>query len=108
MNILDLIRQKPKRVPLCIVSNYPEIEAASKQFDLASAAIQKEHDDFHKVLEKKVNGLSEGLWLNAEMLLRERNLLPSDYSKEKYALSIDDGVVFLNEKIHQGEDFNGL
>lgn len=36
-------------------------------------------------------------WTRFEDALRERNLLPADYSKEKYDLEISNGVLYLKD-----------
>lgn len=37
-------------------------------------------------------------WDSLEELLKERNLLPSDYSEEKYHLQLNDGVIMLIDR----------
>jgi hypothetical protein len=53
--------------------------------------LQKQAEDSHK----KLVGCH---WKAIREELEARNLLPADYSEEKYALEFDDGVLYLKEK----------
>lgn len=92
--VKDTKGAQPK--PLMILATNPDIAAAQAQLD----AIAKDANDKIGELQKMAlqaakasNDRSETVW--AEIEAKVKPLLPADYSRDKYTLAFDAGVLFL-------------
>lgn len=74
-----------------------EMESLLKRREERLEWLQKQAE---RVIEE-LDPLRLKLWDDIELYLKEKKLLPEDYSKEKYTLSMDqDGAVSIEDKNH--------
>ena len=84
--------------PLVIVENDLEIQEIKKDLDEGGDMLDEQINFLKKQYKESYKNLVGVHWKRIEEVLKERNLLPEDYSDEKYTLRIIDGVLYLSDK----------
>lgn len=92
-----------KRKPLLIVENDEEMQVLKKSLEDGHRMFNESKEFLQKQAEKSWNELVKSCWDDIEATLDKRNLLPDDYSDEKYTLTFSDGVLYLSDKDEKSE-----
>jgi len=84
--------------PLVIVENDLELQEIKKDLDKGREMLNEQLTFLEKQHQESFNSLVGVHWERIEEVLKERNLLPEDYSDEKYSLSFSNGVLYILDK----------
>ena len=84
--------------PLVIVETDAEIKGIKEELDKGYEMFKEAQEFVKKQQEASWKQLVGSQWDKVTDLLRDRNLLPEDYTDEKYNLGFSDGVLYLSCK----------
>lgn len=84
--------------PLTIIENDLEIQEIKKDLDEGREMLDEQINFLKKQHQESYKTLVGVHWERIEEVLKERNLLPEDYTDEKYTLGFSDGVLYLSDK----------
>lgn len=85
------------RKPLVIVDQDAEIKEMEKQLAHGREMFKEAAEFLKKQVDETYKKLVTIHWESIKTNLKERNLLPDDYSDENYTLEFKDGVLYLND-----------
>jgi len=84
--------------PLVIIDQDPEFKLLKANLDNGYELFEEVKEFMKKQAEDSWKKLVLSQWANIEKVLKERSLLPDDYSDDQYSLGFADGVLYLQSK----------
>lgn len=86
------------RIPLVIASQDPEFKQLKENLDNGYELLRESISFLQKQADESQKKLVGCHWDAIRESLAVRNLLPEDYSEDKYTIEFDDGVLYLKPK----------